>query len=439
MTQQTIILGEAITSGLDPKAHAILRSMAISLARTRIQDADFADLTDNTTGTPAAAFVDVPVPSAVFNASSAGGVQTTAFNTSMGKVENAGAVLVQSMNEVRAAVGLPLMTYAAGTVAAADTVPAQDLTATSASGTSSVDYQSVKAAIAVASANIGKLMTGFNQIRAALGFDKMSVSAYKGHFTNLALADIPTVVSDADGSDSIATAAGTAALAAIANNLATICRYWNYMFGQGAFASLTDSTGGTAATGLAANPIPAAADGAATTSSPKAGFDTQLALYNDGLCEVVTKMNEVRAYYGLSTYTDSTGGSPNATLASMSVNLSAVDGSSGSSAVEQVTARARMTSIKNAMSSLAVGINDLVGFVGLPSLTDALGGVASTTIPAIAATATGTSGAGATLLDADVDAWLVISRNNLSTLVAKLNAIVGQSGLINKQLTVVAG
>ncbi|MCC8942111.1 hypothetical protein H8A99_38280 [Bradyrhizobium sp. Arg68] len=264
--------------------------------------------------------------------------------------------------------------------------------------------------------------------RKAIGEPVVNVATYRGRFTSLVLADIPTVVAATDGSSSVAQAAGTAFLAAVANDLATIAAPWNQMFNQGSFSTLTDSTGGTAASGLAANPAPSPANGAATTSAPKAGFDTQLAAINDGT------MNTLRKFYDLAPYTDNTGVTGNGTLAAISNSLTAVDGSSGTSAVDQVTALARIATVKHNVSSLAVGINDLVGFVGIPSLTDSLGGTASTTIAAVAATGTGVGGATGTptLLNADAHTWLGHARDNLATLAAKLNAIIGAAGVTLK-------
>lgn len=437
----TIILDKQMSFAIHPQVFKALQGLAVGLARSRLEASGVPDLTDNSTGTAGTSLADVPIPASAFDASAAGGTQLTALNTSIGKIENAGRVLVNSFNKVRAIVGLPLLTAANGTEAAANTIPAQDTSATAASGTSSVDFESAIAAMKVAAGNVGILAHGLSQIRAAIGEPAVVSSAYRGHFTSLALADIPTVVAATDGSSSVATAAATSFLAAVANNLATLAALWNQMFNQGSFSTLTDSTGGTSSTGLVANASPAPANGAATTSAPKAGFDTQLAAINDGFGELVSTMNVLRNFYDLAPYTDSTGVTANGTLSAVSNSLTAVDGSTGTSAVDEVTALARMVTVKNNMSSLAVGINDLVGFVGVPSLTDALGGTASTTIAAVAATGTGVGGATGTptLLNADVDTWLGHARDNLATLAAKLNAIIGAAEVSMKPLTVVAG
>lgn len=425
---------------LHPTEYEFIRALAIDSARTKLEVAGVADLTDSTTGTAGSAFSNPVVPSAAYNAVSSGGATLTAVNTAFGKFENACKVLVNSFNNARSRIGRGMMSAATGTQASANVLPAQDLTVAATSGTAAVDYASAKAAMIVAKNNLGKVFAGFNEIRRALGEPDISQTLYHGAFTDRALLDVPTVAAAATGASSVSATAMNTFLQALADNLATVAKYWNYMFTQGSFTAITDSSGGSAAAGLVANVAPTAAAGAATTSSPKAGFDTELNVIENAIAEVATKMNSVRAFYDLAVYTDSTGQTANGTVEALSVNLTAVDGSSGTVAVDVTTALARMATIRNSLSSLAVGINDLVGFVGVASLTDALGGTASTTLANIAATGGGVGGATpVTLLDTAVDTWLSTNRDNISTLVAKINAVMAQSQAAVKPLGVVAG
>ncbi len=434
-----IKIGSKTFSGLS-KVHDgtladAIRGIAIDLARTKVATASVPDLTDNSTGVAAASIVDQVIPSVAFDATSAGGADRAATNTAFGKIENAGKVLVNSFNNVRVRIGLPVMS-AFGTAAAADTIPAQDLTVTTASGTSAIDFNTGRASMLSAKKNIGSLVQGFNEIMAALGETKVA-SAMLGDLPFGALVDIATADAAATGASSIAKTVMDAFLTASAANIATLAALWNGVFIQTGLSDLTDSSGGSASDTLAAITIPAAADGAATTSSPKAGFDTNIAVIENNLSELVTRMNVLRKHYGLAAYTDSTGQSVNGTLESQSVNLTAVDGSSGTVAVDQVSGRAALTVIKNAITSLGTGINELADYFGLTHLTISTGGVASTTIANVAATGTGVAGAGATLLDTDVDAVLAIIRDSNSSLAAKLNAMTG-TGSPDKPLSVVA-
>jgi hypothetical protein len=425
-------------AGADGLAAAV-RGLAIDHARIKVEVAQVADLTDNSTGTNGGAIVAMTVPTAAFDASAAGGVTSSALNTSLGKLENAGAVLVQSLNNVRARLGLDILSHASGTVAAADTIPAQDLTGTGGTGNTTPTFTSAVTALTQAKKNVYRLARATNEVLVAIGEEPLDIAAMAGMPSDYALTAITATSASADGVASVAKTVVDAFLAAVANNLASIAYAWNSAMVQGGLSDLTDSSGGTASTGLAALTMPTPANGAATTSSPKAGFDTALGIIEENLSEVATRMNVLRRRYGLAPYTDSTGATVDGTLSSQAVDLSAVDGSSGTSAVDQVSALDRLGKIKNAQSSLAQGINDLVGFFGLDPLTDALGGTKSTTISNIAATGTGVGGSTGTptLLDTEVDAALVVIRNNNSTLAATLNGMTG-TGAPTKPLSVVA-
>ena len=427
--------------GMHPQLFAALKGLAVDNARGKLAVAAVPDLTDSSTGTAGSAFTDSAIPSAAFDATVAGGADLTTTNAALLKFENASKVLNNSLNNARSRIGLPNMSAASGTQASPNVIPAQDLTVSTANGTAAVDYASAKSAMSTAKSNLGMLMAGLNELRAALGMGPVPQGAYRGD-TNAsrAMLDVATVTASATGASSVSKAVMDAFLASMANNLATFAKYWNLSFTQGAvFTALTDSSGGVAASGLVANPNPAPATGAATTSSPKAGFDAELVKIENAIAEIAAKMNLVRGYYDLPLYTDSTGQTANGTIEALTNALTAVDGSTGTVAVDQITALARMTTVKNALSSLAVGINDLVVYAGAPSLTDASGGTASMTLADIAATGTGVSGANATLLDTAVDAWLVINQNNIASLAATLNLVLAASQSATKPLGVVAG
>lgn len=202
---------------------------------------------------------------------------------------------------------------------------------------------------------------------------------------------------------------------------------------------LTDNSGGTPAASLVANPAPVAFAGAASTSAPKAGFDTELGKIANNLADLTLRANLLLGQNDMATLTDSSGGTANTTLEALLVDLTAVDGSSGTAALDEASARLRMASVNNALSSLAAAVNDLAVIYGVDPLVDLIGGTVGTTIPAIAATAGGVGGTGpVTMLDVAVDAWLVINRNNVASLAAKLNAMVGSAALAHAPSVVAA-
>lgn len=403
---------------------AVIRGLAIDNARAKLASSQIADFTDNSTGVAAGEVVDLVVPTVAYDATSAGGAQRADFNTIMGVIENATAVVAEHINKLRGRIGLDVMTWAAGTVATSGTIPAMTLSVTTASGTSAVDFAEGAAAMAQAKSNLRKLVRAMNECFVACGITKIDDGLTEDFDNDYAMEDIATAAAAATGASSIAKTVADTFFDSYGDNIASLAAFWNGVMAQAGLSDLTDSSGGSASGTLAAPTVPTPAAGAATTSSPKAGFDTVLGVIENNLSEICTRMNALRLQQGLAAYTDSTGQSVNGTLESQSVDLTAVDGSSGTSAVEPVSGLARLATIRNAITSLGTGINELAPYYGVNPLTILTGGVASTTIANIAATDTGVGGAD-TLLDTEVDAYLVVIRNSISSLAAKLNAMTG--------------
>lgn len=406
-----------------------LRALTQDIARLRVENAGVPDLTDNSTGTAAATIVNMLPPTAAFDATAAGGALRTGFNTAVDKFEDACRVLTNSLNNVAARVGLPRLTALSGTQATANVIPALDKTVTTTNGATSLDYAGGRTTMQAVRRNMNDLVNHFNRVMDALGNRRISSSILGGDVTDTTLEAIPDAAASATGASAVSKATADAFLTAVANNIATLALYWNGLMFQTGMTDLTDSSGGTPAQGLAANAAPALAAGAATTSSPKAGFDGELVKIENNLSDLTLRMNALRLRHNLTAYTDSTGVSPNTTIEALLVALTAVDGTlAANGAVRGADARARIATINNALSSLRVGINEVADLAGVQQLTDALLGTPSTTIADVAATGTAVGQdtvPGGTLLDADVDAWLVINRNNISTLAAKLNEITG--------------
>lgn len=403
---------------------AILRGFAIDNVRTYFKANAPTSLTDSTTGTAAAAVPDIHVPLPV-TATASLGAATTNTNASLVKLKNDSLVYMSSLNVVRQKLGLTLLTYGEGTIASANVLAALDLSATgTATLTAVVNHSSAASAMRNIKANIAALVEGTNEVLTAFGQPKL-VSLLKGtHFESGELVLTGVATSSPDGTSSMLVTDVTAYLLAAAAAFATIAKQFNTYIVALEPTAFTDSTTGTAAAALAANATPAAAAGAATTSAPKAGFDTQLALAKNAIASLASTYNELATQNGLPLIVDNSGGAVSATLAAMSHALSAVDGSSGTSALDVVTAGARMIVVDNALSSLGALIDELCTVTNVSGLgTDALGGAVSEVIAAIPATATGVGGVTlVTMLNSAVNTWLAGTINNISTLAAALNA-----------------
>ena len=183
---------------------AIVRGLAIDNARGKIESAGVPDVTDNSTGTASAAYVGAPLPLTAIDATSAGGASASALNTSIGKQSNALQVLTNTINNASARLGLPLVSNAYGTQASANTIPAQDLAGTGATGASAADFQSTVNALTIVRANFNRVAHAFNNVSAAIGEPRLSRSVYGPEPQNEIVAAVPTVVASASGPSSAA-------------------------------------------------------------------------------------------------------------------------------------------------------------------------------------------------------------------------------------------
>lgn len=216
---------------------AVIRGLAIDHARIKLQLAAVPDLVDNTTGVAGTKVVDVPIPSAAFNATSVNGTQLTAFNASLVKFENAGKVLVNSISNARTRLGLAAITAATGTQVTADTIPAQDKTATAGTGTAAVDYVTGRAAMLKAKQNLQRLVWAANEVLVAVGATPIPTSLLVAT-SGANLVALTAATASATGASSISLAAGTAFLDAIANDLAQLASKWNAAMTQTAPVTL---------------------------------------------------------------------------------------------------------------------------------------------------------------------------------------------------------
>jgi hypothetical protein len=409
---------------------AALRGALIDNARAKISTAAITDFTDSTTGVNATAVVDLTIPTAVFDASSSGGATRTDFNTAIGKFENAGAVMANWFNEVRARLGLPLMTWASGTISTAGTLAAMDLSVATTSGATSLNYESGAAAMLLAKQNQRKLVRSFNQIMVALGMTPIS-DAMTGPFGyDFGLVAIADADADGDGSTAISKAVADAFLDSLADNMASLAAYWDNTMNQAGLSDLTDNSGGTAAadTIAAINQAFTAHQDSATNSAPAAALNTELPKIENNFADLASRVNALRRFHGLSTVmTDSTGGTANTTLEVIDDTLTAVDGT-GTDTASKATADVTFGEIADNFATLASAINDLTPIYGMTDLTDSSGGTADTDLELVALTDTtgvDNSAAATGVADADMDAALDVVTDNLATMAAKLNLMTG--------------
>ena len=275
-------------------------------------------MTDNSTGVANLPnIVNCPVP-AVNALSGSNGAQATAFTTSLGKIKNATAVMVAAFNAVAGRFSLPRMSYSEGSVAVAYTVPALDQTSTTAGIATAVDYQTAVAAMNAVELNLDILTYAFNELLLTLGQKKLKETLGQSAKSFAVLKLVPAVSNANTSQQSMLAADVNAWLAAVANNFATLAAAWNMQI-IGDAITLTDSTGGTSAGALAADAVPAAAAGAATTSAPKAGFDTQLTAIKNAVASMAKAYNEMAYTFGgaLPVLTDASGGTASTTLAAI--------------------------------------------------------------------------------------------------------------------------
>jgi hypothetical protein len=424
-----------------PLTYKALRGLAIDNARLKLEVAGVPDFTDNTGGTGAFSFADVPLPVASISATAAGGVTLAAFNTSLGKIENAFRVLVNSINNARGRIGLPLLIATSGVQASANTLAALDLAGAAGNGAGVADFATAFAAMLVAKQSLNTIENSFTHVSDAIGNNRelLGLRVQTANLTNV-ITPLPAVTASPDGTSALAKVDADAFLSGMANSIASVALRWNQIFVQGGVPAITDSTGGAVAGGLVANAAPAGVPGVATTSAPKAGFDAQLALVANAIASLAKQVNIMRGAFDLPLVADTTGGTASATLAAETPALTAVDGSSGTIALDVVTATAAMNKVNDDLSTLAAATNDLVNQLGeVPPLTDALGGNILATLLPLGATGAGVGGGGnVTMLNTAVITWLTNTRNNVASIAAALNGIVG-ANTIYKPLSVVAG
>lgn len=422
-----------------------VRKLAQDMARTRTNL--FTDMTNSSGGTsdsPDAATTEAQAGKSVaaFTETGTASAPKAGFDTATGKIGDALAVLAEYMNRINASLGIDLIVdNSGGTVATQGTIAALDLTLTAVSS-NTLDVVTGRTVLETIKENVARAAGFANRIAVAVGNSKITITGlggYDGSNTFEAVVDTGAAV-DGTADSTIADAVIDTELTAIANNIATVADFLIAITG----AQLSDLTGTLAGTpsdtDIEVQTVPSVAvAGAATTSAPKAAFDTELVLIEKNMADLANRCNLLLERNGLTTIiTNNTGVTPDAALDDIDPTLAAVDGSSGTLAVDFITGSAVMLETNDSIATIVAQTNILAGVYGLQTLTDASGGTVGTAVENTPPTDTGVSGADSTILDAVMDAWLAALLNNIESLQVKLNDMTTADATTDLPLQVVA-
>ncbi len=429
-------------SAADNGLAAIIRGLAQDNARAKIEVAGVGDFTDNTTGTATGVAVTaLVVPSALFDATSVDGAPATAFNTAIGVFENNGAVFADHLNNARVRIGLPLMTWASGTIATAATLPVMTKSLSGTTGATAIDFVEGLARMNSARDNLATMARGLNEILEALGDTNITDnSGGTPDFADVALDTIADAAANADGSSSISDTVMDAFLLQLANGVATLADRFNDAMEQAGPSDLTNNAGGTTSDILAAMTAPPAFQSSGADSLTKTLWEVELAKYRNNFADITARANLLLGKYSLTQLTDSSAGSANTTVEAVLATIADADPSTGPQGVERATHASTFALIMNNFASVTAKINLLVPFFGAVGMTDSSGGTAGAIIVAMPDSGDAVDGTdettNATVASTPSDVQLAIIRNAFTSLAAKLNEMTGEG--ITKALKVTA-
>jgi hypothetical protein len=398
----------------------------------------------------------IPAASIDGTSGSVGATETT-FNISLTAAQNAIAVIGDWINRVRCKVGglPPINLNSDGTITTAGTIPAQTLTNAGTNGASCPTFASATAAMQVVKNNMTILTQAWNDVLVAIGALPIGVytpiadplggyftynqnPVYGGEYTlSAATASVVGVAGPPD--PTIYATAAIAFFTTVANDMATIAASYNsIVLGTATDTALTDSSTGTATSypySLTTNATPAAVADAATTSAPKAGFDTALGVLANTISSLAAYTNNLLNFVGQPPLIDNTNPNSQGGPATVSLTLAAethalTATTASPNCVDVVTASARMQTINNSLLSIATQVSRLMfifngeqGVSGFATSAD----VASMTLAPLPITAAGVGGGSAliTMLNTSVNTWLQNTSDSVATLAAALNTMTG--------------
>lgn len=192
--------------------------------------------------------------------------------------------------------------------------------------------------------------------------------------------------------------------------------------------TITDNTTGTPGAGLVAVPVGVAAVNPALAPT-KASFDTQIGLIEDAHEELRGKINEailIVAGSAARVIETASGEAPDDTAAAIADFINGTDDT-----VDFATGNRELVRQRNNQASICAGLNYLRVALGVPPITDGSGGVfelTTTMYPNEDAVATGDAAADPddpTMTAASAAAAMTALKNNISTLIARTNEVLG--------------
>lgn len=221
------------------KVTEALRSLLQYRSISIIDALNHAAVTDNSTGTAnsATAFA-IPIVSA--NTAGSNNAQHSGANTAYGVVHNCCAVLMDSLDDLCDALGIPgTRAEGNGTIATPDTVPAVTKTVTGvAIGSTAAKFSTHYAVMVQIAKNIGTLVEVANRLSNAVGVTPLDFDSGNfggADFAATSIVNLPTATAcAADGTDSISKAVMDAFLTNCANWIAKIAAQFTAINGVSA-------------------------------------------------------------------------------------------------------------------------------------------------------------------------------------------------------------
>ena len=431
-----------------------LQALARDNARAKFPPGSATKMTDSTTGTALKSTLTLPAiltPVPYVRISGNDLAPKAGFDTAIGNLANVAASVSVYLNRYRHAFGLPMVGRNTGTVTAAAPALVKTLTGVDGTTSNAVDAVTGTQQIAIAENNLSTLIYAANQVLAALGSPRFTDNSGGAAYTaTLTLANHAATAAGVTGTGTAKSLSNTATgvtLTALADGYATLLYWLNFYLDPVPSANILDNSGGTASATLpptltAVTTVFTGYQDVTTSSAPKAAFDTECPKIANNFADLAEKINNLVRYQDmtLGVLTDSSGGTADLTLQVISSTLTAVSGA-GSGALSKTSADAVFTIFANTLATLAAKVNLLSAVYGLPALVDSTTGTASTTstLPAVGVSGAGVDNTSAAtgVQNVALNAALVVVKNNMATLAARVNALDDINN--TRPLTVVTG
>lgn len=219
-----------LQSAFEPTVANALIALFQNATRAVLGAETIGAITDNSTGVAAGTLAAVPVVPTKGEGDGSNLAPRAAFNTAIGKVDNAINVLAKYLNdEVLTPLSMPTITLNGGTVAVPGTVPALDkaLTATDGSTNTAMLRSEAFAQLSIARNNLATVVKAYNMIATAIGGTTLADNTGGKADSELELVTqgtAATAVATADvaTTDCALDTEVDASLTALANNIATL-------------------------------------------------------------------------------------------------------------------------------------------------------------------------------------------------------------------------